>query len=168
MRRTKAGEEERDCNRASRDFSTGFEESALEQLKEAGLRITMPRIQVIRALSKSNRSMTAYEIHAGICEDGGRIDVVSVYRILQTLLNIGMVHRIGIVDGYYACREPHAIEHDAEHLVCSECGCVTELSVAGNMVEGLSTQAKGAGFRPSEIRVEMLGLCEHCQSSGPG
>lgn len=150
------------CNEASRADIERFEETALNVLRERGFRITMTRIQVIRALAESNRALTAYSIHERISKSGGRIDVVSVYRILSTLQEVGLVHRIGIVDGYYACRASDAEHHNAEHLVCSTCGCVTELMPPKASVDALLAVAKSQGFETSEIRMELLGTCAHC------
>lgn len=146
------------------EFLANFEAACLAQLKGAGLRVTMPRLQVIRALARSNRAMNAQEIHEAIHADQGRIDMVSVYRILQTLLALGIVHRIGLSDGYYACHGVSREAHDSEHLVCSKCGCVTEASVPQGASAALDEQAERLGFRTQEVRIEMLGICGHCDA----
>src|SRR3954464_4350604 len=81
-----------------------YEEHALKELRNAGYRITMPRVQVIRALADTTKALSAYAIHEKIINSGGKIDVVSVYRILSTLQEVGLIHHIGIVDGYFPCR----------------------------------------------------------------
>ena len=81
-----------------------FERHALDYLREVGLRITTPRIAVIRALSRSDAALNAYEVHAAILASGRKVDVVSVYRILALLRDIGLVHQLALVDGYAACR----------------------------------------------------------------
>src|SRR5438034_8285929 len=81
-----------------------YEDHCLTELRNAGYRITMPRVQVIRALGDSTRALSAYAIHEKIIKSGGKIDVVSVYRILSTLQEVGLIHHIGIVDGYFPCR----------------------------------------------------------------
>src|SRR5208283_2418532 len=86
------------------DPRKAYEEHCLQELRASGFRITMPRIQVIRALADATTAMSAYAIHERIIETGGRIDVVSVYRILATLQQVGLIHHIGIVDGYFPCR----------------------------------------------------------------
>ena len=64
----------------------------------------MPRVQVIRTLGNSKKSLSAYEVHERIIQAGGKIDVVSVYRILSTLEEIGLIYHIGLVDGYFPAR----------------------------------------------------------------
>src|SRR5579863_3477841 len=77
------------------DPKKAYEEHCLQELRLAGFRITMPRIQVIRALADATTALSAYAIHERIMESGGRIDVVSVYRILATLHKVGLIHHIG-------------------------------------------------------------------------
>lgn len=162
MKERKAREEYADCNRASKSEAREYEEFAIRQLRAAGFRITMPRVQVIRALGFSNRALSAYAIHDAILEANGKIDVVSVYRILATLQEAGLIHHIGVVDGYLPCRLEDAHTADLEHLVCQECGCVTELSLPPSVIKATTEQADRAGFRAEGITVEIVGLCAHC------
>ncbi len=142
---------------------SSFEKRALDRLREAGFRITMPRVQVIRALAASDRALSAHAIHEWVEQAGGRMDIVSVYRTLSTLVETHLVHHIGIVDGYLACGvEDH---HDAltEHLVCRSCGKVTELEVPDGLAAATELNLKDTGFRAQEIKIEVLGVCSACQ-----
>jgi Fur family zinc uptake transcriptional regulator len=150
------------CNRAEIANARQFEDAAIERLRSEGFRITMTRIQVIRALAETHRALSAYQIHNVIAASGGRIDVVSVYRILTTLQSLGLVHRIGIVDGFYACRMAENHPHHTEHFVCQECGCVTEIDASQTAVNDMQGAAKAVGFQPIEMRIEVLGTCAHC------
>ena len=69
-----------------------FEDNALIALRNAGFRITMPRVLVIRALATTTVALSAYAIHEKIIATDGKTDVVSVYRILSTLQEIGMIY----------------------------------------------------------------------------
>jgi Fe2+ or Zn2+ uptake regulation protein len=153
-----------DCNLADPAAARRFEEHVMAGLREAGLRITMTRIQVIRELAMSHRALTVTDIHRGILAAGGRIDIVSVYRILTTLQELGMVHRIGIVDGYLACRESGDHGEAQEHFVCSACGCVAERMVDSSAMETFQAQSQDMGFTIETVKVEILGTCSHCHS----
>lgn len=163
MRERKVKEEFANCNRASKSEAREYEDFAIRQLRSSGFRITMPRVQVIRALGFSNRALSAYEIHDAIIAANGKIDVVSVYRILATLQEAGLIHHIGIVDGYLPCRLEDAHTEDLEHLVCEECGCVTELSLPPSVIKATTEQAERAGFKATGITMEIVGLCQHCR-----
>lgn len=143
-----------------------FEDLAVEQLRSKGFRITMPRLQVIRVLANSHRALSAYDIHERILAGDGRIDVVSVYRILATLREVGMIHHIGVVDGYLACRigEEHSLQ--MEHAVCTSCGNVTEVEVPSEVLGKTQGQMEHIGFLPETVKIEVLGLCSTCRNAG--
>lgn len=128
-----------------------------------GFRITGPRVEVIRTLSQTNTALSPYKIHERIAAEGRRVDVVSVYRILSTLLEVGLVHHIGLVDGYFACRAEHGDEHSAGHLVCDACGCVTEIEPQYELVQAILGGATKFGFTPRSMRIEVIGRCSHCE-----
>ena len=131
-------------------------------LQLRGFRITSTRVQVIRALAETRSALAPNSIHEKIASSGGRIDLVSVYRILQTLLDVGLVHHIGVLDGYYACRSDHKGGHCAEHLVCKICGCVTEHPMPLDSSKEMSNRAATQGFQAAELHIEILGVCRHC------
>lgn len=147
------------------DPASTFEDSALARLRESGLRVTMARIQVIRTLASAARPLSPYAIHEAITSGGGRIDVVSVYRILSSLAELDLVHHISAVDGYLACELHGHHDREIEHLICRECGSVQELDLPGCAKSDLTEQLTQAGFAADSIKVEVLGLCPACQPS---
>lgn len=140
---------------ASVTESKAYEEHSLRELRNAGYRITMPRVQVIRALADTSTALSAYAIHEKIISSGGKIDVVSVYRILATLQEVGLIHHIGVVDGYFPCRLPGSHGKRSEVVVCESNLQVIELELPEAIVETVNEQAKKYGFTPVAIKVEV-------------
>ena len=134
-----------------------YEEHALRELRNAGFRITMPRVQVIRALADTKTALSAYAIHDKIISSGGKIDVVSVYRILSTLQEVGLIHHIGVVDGYYPCRIGNCSERRSEVVVEESTGSVVELAMPKTIIQAIEEQARAAGFETTGIKVEITG-----------
>lgn len=152
------------CNVSSESDAAEFEARALSTLRESGFRITTPRVQVIRTLAETQRALSAYAIHERIASAGGQIDVVSVYRTLARLEESGLVHRLGSVDGYYACRNSEGRRHsDAAHLICTRCGCVSEVAVLPAPRDDIAHQAAEIGFEVGQIKIEVTGVCGHCR-----
>ena len=81
-----------------------FETRAIEALKAKGYRITSARISVLRTLEESAEPLSAQRIFDKMQLANIRIDVVSVYRVLSVLASVHLVHHVGVVDGYVACR----------------------------------------------------------------
>lgn len=141
---------------ATLDKARVYEEHALKELRAAGFRITMPRVQVIRALADTTKALSAYAIHEKIISGGGKIDVVSVYRILSTLQEVGLIHHIGVVDGYFPCRISNCGGKKSEVVVFEETGDVMELRLPQSLVDALEEQAQKSGFDPTSVKVEIM------------
>ncbi|MDQ2985361.1 MAG: transcriptional repressor [Armatimonadota bacterium] len=153
---------ESQCNAIQPEEARAFVDRALGRLKEAGLRITGARKQVVQVLATTRKPLGAYGIRDRVVEAGGKIDVVSVYRILNALTDIGLAHHIGAVDGYLACTAGHAHEHETQHLICKSCGCVEEIDIPRSAMEAIDGAGKSGGFKRIRARVEVLGTCSHC------
>lgn len=134
-----------------------YEEHSLKELRNAGYRITMPRVQVIRALADTTKALSAYAIHEKIINSGGKIDVVSVYRILSTLQEVGLIHHIGIVDGYFPCRMTDCHGKRSQVVVDEGTGDVTEFVLPDSIVEAIERQIQEAGYEAASIKVEITG-----------
>jgi Fe2+ or Zn2+ uptake regulation protein len=117
----------------------------------------MPRVQVIRALADTEIALSAYAIHDKIISSGGKIDVVSVYRILSTLQEVGLIHHIGVVDGYFPCRLGNCSDRRSEVVVEETTGSVVELPMPKSIVQAIEEQARAAGFEATGIKVEITG-----------
>jgi len=115
----------------------------------------MPRVQVIRALADSDVALSAYAIHDKIISSGGKIDVVSVYRILSTLQEVGLIHHIGVVDGYFPCRIGSCADRRSEVVVDENTSSVMELPMPKNVIQALEDQVRAAGFETTSIKVEI-------------
>ncbi len=151
------------CNAVEPSLASEFESRALERLKAAGLRVTTPRRLVLRTLGATRKPMGAYEIRDAVKRSGGRIDVVSIYRILSALAAAGLVHHIGSVDGYLACTGRPGEESKTLHLICSKCGCVQELPPSQAAGIEIGVTASRQGFLSETTRIETVGVCEHCR-----
>jgi len=142
-------------NKGVVDEARVYEDHSLQELRSAGYRITMPRVQVIRALADTKRALSAYAIHEKIINSGGKIDVVSVYRILSTLQEVGLIHHIGVVDGYFPCRMDNCGGRQSEVVVFEETGEVSELRLPETIVTAIRDQAQEHGFQANAIKVEI-------------
>lgn len=144
------------------DNSADFVKKSESLLRSHNLRVTGPRMKVLRVLSLSDKALTAHDIHGQISETGEKIDVVSVYRILTTFNSLGIVHHIGSVDGYVVCclDEPH--QHHSQHIVCSDCSKAIEVDLPDSAAEALLPSVSAKGFSGGTVRVEVVAKCDEC------
>ena len=134
------------------------------RFRQTGLKLTAPRRAVI-ALLENRRSghLSAEEIHAALSAEGVTVNLSSVYRTLNLLAGLGLLHRMYL-------SESHAhfeIEHEEEiHLVCAVCGSVAEPRLLGrsSLKQSLEQLARQHGFKPTRFQVKVEGKCRRCAS----
>ena len=139
---------------------------AEERCTEAGARLTPARMTAYAELLASDRPLSAYELIAILEKKQGRkIAPLTVYRQLDFLIGVGLVHRLETTQSYLPCGHPeHA--HESQYLLCSSCGHVDE--VESKRLEALLDKIAGEfGFQPENAVVEIKGLCGTCSVSRP-
>ena len=132
---------------------------------EAGERLTPARLAAYAELLSSDRPVSAYELIA-LLEDKQqrKIAPLTVYRHLDFLIRVGLVHRLESTQSYLPCDHPeHA--HESQYLLCSSCGHADE--VESKPLESLLHKIAGQrGFQPENAVVEIKGLCGRCAAAG--
>ena len=135
-------------------------EHARQRLRTNGLRSGGAREEVLELLARQRCCLTAQQIHDELREGGRRVGLASVYRALELLTNLGLVHRVD-VDGTAAFEpaDPGGGHH--HHLVCSSCGRVDafEDPVLERAIERLSERV---GYTVAEHDVVLRGACASC------
>jgi Fur family ferric uptake transcriptional regulator len=132
-----------------------------QALREAGYRLTRPRLAVLQVLQENSRYLSPTEI----CERGRALcpslGLVTVYRTLEMLDKLGLARRVhgrGNCHGY-----ARADSVSGHYLVCRRCGQVTEFPCEG--LEGIiEAVQQRSGFAIEEHLLELEGLCPTCQS----
>ena len=111
-------------------------------------------------LSDSAGFRSAQDLHAELRRRGDGIGLTTVYRHLQTLVDLGRVDTLRTEDGealYRRC----GTEHHHHHLVCRRCGRAVE--VEGQAVERWAAAvAAEHGFSDVDHTLEVLGTCATC------
>lgn len=133
---------------------------------QAGERLTPARLAAYAELLASDGPVSAYELIARLEKRQERkIAPLTVYRHLDFLIRVGLVHRLETTQSYLPCDHPqHA--HESQYLLCSSCGHVDE--VESEPLGALLNEVAGQhGFRPDNAVVEIKGLCGSCAGSEP-
>jgi Fur family transcriptional regulator, zinc uptake regulator len=128
----------------------------------AGTRLTDPRRRVLTLLADAKTPLKAYDLIAKAGADGGAVKPPTVYRALDFLCQIGIVHKIEQDSTYVACSHVgHG--HLAALFVCDICHGVTEVHV-GEIESQLSEAASKTGFALAHLVIEGRGQCQNCQT----
>lgn len=128
-------------------------------LKAKGLRKTPQRLHILEALLRSQKPLSAEDLHRKLKNRAG--DLATVYRNLQQLEEQGLVDRTFLSDqvARYTARstEPHGHIH---HIECRRCHRVT--SITSCFVDHQIEQLEKLGFRDVTHRLEFQALCADC------
>lgn len=96
-----------------------------QELKKAGLKVTLPRLKILEILENSDpRHLSAEDIYKDLLETGEDIGLATVYRVLTQFEAARLVTRHNFEGGHSVFELDEGKHHD--HMVCVETGKVTE------------------------------------------
>lgn len=132
-----------------------------QELKDAGLKITLPRIRILQILESSEvRHVSAEDVYKMLLKSGDEIGLATVYRVLTQFEQAGLVARHHFEGGHSVFELMPESHHD--HIVCVKCGRVEEF--ADDEIEfRQKAVAKELGFELTDHNLNMYGLCPDCK-----
>lgn len=130
---------------------------AREYCLEKGLNFTPMRQRVYREIAKHG-SIGAYEIARRLSSSKLQINAVSVYRVLDFLLEVGLVYKINSSKKYAIAPLKGIDEADKVSivLVCTKTGAATKYHSEA-LTECISNFTAEIGFDMSRVVVEIEG-----------
>jgi len=132
-----------------------------EQLcQQRGQRFTALRRRVFELVWCHHKPIGAYDLLEELQRDG-RAAPPTVYRALDFLLELGLIHRITSLNAYVGCSHPEDL-HDGQFLICTACRSYAELNVE-SISTAIDDSARDSGFAVQRHTVEIMGLCPRCQ-----
>ena len=129
-----------------------------EELKRAGLKITLPRIKILTILQNpNNQHISAEDVYKILLEQHEEIGLATVYRVLNQFDDAGIVTRHHFEGGKSVFELAHKKHHD--HLVCLKCGKVVEFE--DDVIEQRQTDiAKSPKIHLTNHSLYLYGECE--------
>ena len=137
-----------------------------QQLKDAGLKITLPRLKVLQILESScDHHLSAEDVYKALLDMGDDVGLATVYRVLTQFEAAGLISRHNFEGGYSVFELNQGEHHD--HLVCVKCGKVEEF--IDEVIEARQRMiAERAQFKMTDHALNIYGLCPDCQASCGG
>ncbi len=126
--------------------------------------MTRQWLAVTDLLQASTAFMSAQTLHGQLHDQGHRIGLATVYRILQAMAEDGQVDVRRTESGEMSFRR--CSSHHHHHLVCRSCGRAVEVTSYPIEV-AVSHLAREGGFTALEHSVEITGLCRDCAPDTP-
>ena len=134
-----------------------------EDLKSAGLKVTLPRLKILEVLEKSfNHHLTVEDIYRVLIEQNKEINVATIYRVLSQFEESGIVYKLNFENNQSVYELSNVEHHD--HLVCVKCNTIVEFQ--DDVIERHQLQiAKKYGFQLTDHSLYLYGLCKTCKES---
>ena len=137
--------------------ATALTMTSPNDLKNAGLKATLPRLKIINLFETSTmRHMTAEDVYRQLLSEGLDIGLATIYRVLTQFEQAGLLVRHHFESGKAVFELNEGHHHD--HLVCMQCGRVEEFYEPD--IE--KRQQKIARERGFEVREHALYLYAEC------
>ena len=96
-----------------------------QELRKAGLKVTLPRVKILQMLEASEQKhLSAEDVYKQLMEAGEDVGLATVYRVLTQFEAAGLVERHNFDGGHSVFELERGDHHD--HMVCSETGQVIE------------------------------------------
>jgi len=134
-----------------------------QDLKRAGLKVTLPRMKILEILENSDkRHLSAEDIYRVLLDAGEEIGLATIYRVLTQFEGAGLVIRHHFETGQAVFELERGKHHD--HLICVKCGKIVEFF--DESIEARQKEiANENGFRISDHSLIIYGICdnESCQ-----
>ena len=131
------------------------------RLQSSGYRLTTSRQSLVEIMAGTSKALSALELF-----DLGRkvhpgLGLVTVYRTLEKLEELGLVQRVHRSDG---CHTYLRAAQEHEHLlICTTCGLAFFFS-GDDLSELIESVARQTGFQIRDHWLQLFGTCKTCKS----
>lgn len=137
-----------------------------QELRKAGLKVTLPRVKILELLENSPvHHLSAEDVYKALLEQGEDVGLATVYRVLTQFESAGIVERHHFEGGHSVFEMARDEHHD--HIVCVSCGKVVEFH--DEIIEERQLKvASELGFKLTGHALHLYGHCSRpeCQAKG--
>ncbi|MFW5431496.1 MAG: ferric iron uptake transcriptional regulator [Methylophilaceae bacterium] len=132
-----------------------------KNLKNAGLKATLPRLKILELFEKSNeRHLSAEDVYKVLLNAGDDVGLATVYRVLTQFEDAGLLIRHHFESGKAVFELNEGEHHD--HMVCVKCGKVEEF-YDEEIERRQKEAAESRGFKMQEHSLMIYGICDSCE-----
>lgn len=127
--------------------------------KEQGRTLTKNQALVLGALSAASQPLGAYSLLEQLRDQGFKAPL-QVYRALDQLIELKLVHRLESLNAWTVCCGDHHRDTPV-FAICDDCGSVTE-HFDKELSSGITSLSQRSGFVPDRSIIEIHGQCDKC------
>jgi Fur family peroxide stress response transcriptional regulator len=149
---------ERGAVAVSVDEVTRRVERLSQGLRDAGLRLTHQRLEIVRVVAADETHPDVETVYRAVRERVPTISLDTVYRTLATLTDRGLITRVQFTAGP-ARYDANVARH--HHFVCTRCGLVRDVEDRDLDAIRATAGVKRIG-RSETVTVQFRGVCSEC------
>lgn len=128
-----------------------------QDLRRAGLKVTLPRMKILEILEESTQQhLSAEDIYRVLLDSDEEIGLATIYRVLTQFEGAGLVIRHHFETGQAVFELDRGKHHD--HLICIKCGKIVEF-VNAAIEDEQKKIALDAGFKITDHSLIIYGEC---------
>ena len=134
----------------------------IEDIKKAGLKVTAPRIHILKILETNKlKHMSAEDIYQQLYNQNIYISLATIYRVLTQFESAGLILKHNFESGHSIFELNRGKHHD--HLVCIICGFVEEFydGIIEERQKEISNKFK---FIMTDHYLTIYGKCKKCHN----
>jgi Fur family ferric uptake transcriptional regulator len=132
----------------------------IDELKNTGLKATLPRLKILEIFQKAaRRHMTAEDVFRVLLEERSDIGLATVYRVLTQFEQAGILIRSNFESGKAVYELNEGQHHD--HFVCTSCGKVEEF-YDPEIEKRQQIIAMAKGWMVHDHTMSLYGQCADC------
>jgi Fur family ferric uptake transcriptional regulator len=131
------------------------------QLAVAGLKRGSARERIVEVLADQTCALSAIEIEDKLRRAGRPTARASIYRVLELLVEHGLVERVTVGEGQARFEPVLPSGHHHHHLVCDECGRLVAFADPG-LERAIDRLSDRLGVRIESHEVLLRGACGRC------
>lgn len=133
----------------------------MKELKQVGLKVTIPRVTILELLQQSEKThYTAEEVFTSLRNAGHDIGLATVYRVLSQFEQAGILVKHHFEGGQAVFELETGAHHD--HIICMKCNKIVEFY--DEKLEQQQYDIAGKhGFALEDHSMVLYGICADCQ-----
>lgn len=131
-------------------------------LARAGFKHGGARQRIIDLLAGEPCALNAVEIEDALRGQGTPTGRASIYRVLDLLVDHGLVERVAVGQGLARFERSHPSGEHHHHLVCDQCGRLVAFDDP-ELEQAIDSVSERLGVRVEHHDVVLHGACERCE-----
>lgn len=126
------------------------------------LQFTRLRKSILKLIWESHVPLRAYDILERLKISETSAKPITVYRILDFLLENKLIHKLESQNSFLGCTHPGE-EHNCYFIICKKCQIVEE-GCKEDILKTIYNSLDKLNFSPLHITLEIQGICKNCSN----